>query len=87
MVFFLVDDKEILTITNTYRFLRSWGDEVIKQTIVRRFGGLFFGDPLAPKGVQALPDKFYGNLLRQFGYGQLLCIEKERITAKIIMEK
>ena len=67
----VLDGKEILTITDTYRFLVSWGPEEIQNIVVSRFGGAF-SVPLALPGVNSLPSEFFSNVLQKYDLNRLL---------------
>lgn len=63
--------KQILSITDTYRFLLSWGSEEIQNIMVGRFGGAF-AIPLAPPGVRPISDAFFSEVMQQYGLSKLL---------------
>jgi hypothetical protein len=73
----IIDRIPILTATDEYRFLTSWGDNNIKNYTKSRFGGYllppFF---LKMEGCKTLDFKFYKKALQDVGIDKLLGIKK-----------
>jgi len=67
----LLNGKDILTITDTYRFLLSWGPEEIQNIIKVRFGG-GLATPVALPGVEPVSEEFFVHAMRKHGVSELL---------------
>lgn len=65
-------EHEVLTITDTYRFLTSWSPEKTESIVRVRFGGAFLA-PLALPGIAPIPDDLTAALLSE-GFDRLLGI-------------
>lgn len=66
-----LEDKEIITITDTYRFLFEWDGDKIYNIIQARFGTAFI-PPLTPSGIQKLSDDFYKEIVQKHKFYNLL---------------
>lgn len=73
--FTIIQNRPILTASDQYRFLISWGDKEIKNTIKARFGGYLVTPLLMIPGIIPLNSKFYINNLNSIGIDNLLNIK------------
>ena len=67
----LLNGKDVLTITDTYRFLLSWGLEEIQNIIKVRFGG-GLATPVALPGAKPISEEFFVDAVRKYGLRGLL---------------
>jgi hypothetical protein len=72
----VLQGKTVLTITDTYRFLISWGPARIKKLIYLRFGGSFL-TKFVPEGLRSMPQSWHKELLDSIGFGPLLGIASD----------
>ncbi len=66
-----LEGRDIISNTDTYRFLFEWSGDKIHNIILARFGSAFI-PPLMPSGVQKLSDDFYRGLVQKYGFNGLL---------------
>lgn len=62
---------QLLTITDNYRFLVSWGVEEIQEIVKARFGGAFTA-PFALPGIKPLSEQFFQQALQDHGFDRFL---------------
>ena len=63
--------KEILTLTDTYRFVFSLGPETIRRGMFVRFGGAF-AEPFLNHGTTPIRPEFFEEVLRKYSLSRLL---------------
>jgi len=68
----LLNQRLVLTMTDNYRFLVSWGPERIQRVMDLRFGcGAFAYEFIVP-GIEPLSEQFFQQALQNYGFDALL---------------
>ena len=71
---YLFNNKAILTATDSYRFLTSWGENEIVNAIKMRYGSYLITRFLIIPGLNQQSNEFYFNGLKSIGIDNLLSI-------------